>query len=59
MSQEEIGSQDNCIIDDYILKESVKLCIYGWDEVILELYDSGRERLAKKLLTYRVQKTLN
>lgn len=38
------------IIVDYMQEEHARACIYDRAEVISELYDSGRERHAKKIV---------
>lgn len=43
-------SQKHCIVDDYKLGEYAKAYIYDWAEVILDLYDSGKERHRKQIV---------
>lgn len=44
-------SQEHRILDDYEQEENLTACIYGWAEVVSELYDSGREGHTKKIVS--------
>lgn len=50
MRPKDDASPEYPIVDGYMQEEHAKSCFYDWSEVILDLYDSGRERLAKRIV---------
>lgn len=50
MCPEDDVSQEHCTVDDYKQEELARACIYQCAEVIMELYDSARERNAKQIV---------
>lgn len=43
-------AREHHIVEECKPDEHAKPCIYGWAEIILDLYDSGRERPAKRIV---------